>query len=94
MEYLYILTDQMYKKKVYKENIELLKILKRMDPCSHVYEMLAECYQKVGEYVEAALCVDEACNRAPYDYASISNKQYYNLIEKLYSDYGIDFKIL
>ena len=56
--------------------------------------MLAECYQKEGNYIEAALCVDEACNRAPYEFASISNEVYYDLVEKLYADYGVDFKIL
>ena len=84
----------MFKKKVYKETIEILKILKGMDDCAHVFQMLAECYQKEGNYIEAALCVDEACNRAPYEFASISNEVYYDLVEKLYADYGVDFKIL
>ena len=36
-EYLEVITGQMFKKKVYKETIEILKILKGMDDCAHVF---------------------------------------------------------
>ena len=63
----------MIKKEISKETIDILKILKDVDDCAFYYELLAECYAQEKNYVEAAIHTSEACNRAPYSYASISN---------------------
>ena len=63
----------MIQKEISKETIDILKILKDVDDCAHYYELLAECYAQERNYVEAAIHTSEACNRAPYAYASISN---------------------
>ena len=58
MNYLQELSTQMMNKKIYKQTIKILNILKIMDDCAHVFQQLAECQAKEGNYVEAALNVD------------------------------------
>ena len=93
-QYLDVVVDTLYHKGVYTDTIEILKILLVWDQNAGYYEQLAECYAKEGNYVEAGICTAKACDLAPYHYASISNQSYYDLVNKLYSDLGVDFKIL
>ena len=72
-QYLEALVECMVEKEISKETIDILKILLLWEDCAHYYQLLAECYALEKNYVEAARNATEACDRAPYSYASISN---------------------
>ena len=89
-----MLVELLYSKEITSPTIEILKILIVFDDHAHYYELLAECYNLEKNYVEAGINTAKACDRAPYAYASVSNQSYYDLVNKLYSELGVDFKIL
>ena len=86
--------NQLFNRKLYQQAIIPATILFDKKQTNDYCEILAECNHQLGNYIEAVQYVNKASDIAPYAYASISNESYYDLCEKLYSDLGVDFKIV
>ena len=93
--YLDMVAGVMFENKKYKSTVEILELIRKygQETAEH-FEKLAECQYQQNNFVEAAMALDQASQRKPYPFASVSNESYYNLVEKLYTDLGVDFKIV
>lgn len=73
----------------YNEAIELYLIINSSGKRPHLCRRLSECYIQVHKYVEATQILQEASMLERNPQASMSGRQFYQIIERLYRDLDI-----